>query len=257
MTTIIAIANQKGGVGKTTTAVTLAHGLALAGKEVLLVDLDPQGQSATALGMNPEMGAFYLLTMAANGPSEVAYIKQWVRNTGRERLWLLPGNQETSAAQTVINQSKAVSHLRDCLRPFTRNGLGYILIDTSPSVGGLQERALWAADLVVIPSATEFLSLDGVRQISSTLSLLQTEKRWGGALLGVLPTFYDEQTRESRSALDDLRSGFGDRVLAPVHRATLLRECASEGKTLWEKDPKSRAALEYQLLVDATLKARC
>ena len=257
MTILIAVANQKGGVGKTTTAVTLAHGLARCGRPTLLIDLDPQGQSATALGMSPEMGVFYLLTVGQSGPTQVSFIRQWVRDTGRENLWLLAGNRETSAAQVLVNsQEKSVGYLHDCIRPFTRNGLAYIVFDTSPSVGGLQERALWAADLVLIPTATEFLSLDGVRQIADTLTTLQNQKQWSGALLGVLPTFYDEQTRESAGALDDLRKGFGDAVLAPVHRATVLRECAAEGHTIFEHEPKSRAAQEYQLLVERVVKTQ-
>jgi chromosome partitioning protein len=101
-TKVICIANQKGGVGKTTTAVTLAHGLARKGKQVLLIDLDPQGQSATALGLRPEPGAFYLLTMG-DSSQESAFVRQWLRETGRENLHLIAGDQQTMAAQTVLN----------------------------------------------------------------------------------------------------------------------------------------------------------
>src|SRR5512133_1516490 len=112
-TKVICIANQKGGVGKTTTAVSLAHGLARKGKQVLLIDLDPQGQSATALGLPPEAGAFYLLTMG-HSLSETTVIRQWLRDTGRENLALVPGDQQTMAAQTVLNaQDRPVSCIRD------------------------------------------------------------------------------------------------------------------------------------------------
>ena len=253
-TRIVAVSNQKGGVGKTTTAVSLAAGLANEGHEVLLVDLDPQGQCAITLGLKPEPGAFYLLTMG-HAPNETAFIRQYIRNTGRERLWLLAGDQTTMAAQTIINaENRPVSCIRDSIGRFTRNGLRYIIIDTAPSVGGIQERAIWAADLVLIPTSTEYLSTDSVRKITETMIYLQKEKAWPGALLGVLPTFFHDQLREHRAAMDDLRQGFGDRVLPPVHRSTTLSECPGESKTIFEKDPKSRSAQEYQALVDLVIK---
>ena len=253
-TRIVAVSNQKGGVGKTTTAVSLAAGLAREGHEVLLVDLDPQGQCAITLGLKPEPGAFYLLTMG-HSPNETAFIRQYIRNTGRERLWLLAGDQTTMAAQTIINaENRPASCIRDSIARFTRNGLRYIIIDTAPSVGGIQERAIWAADLVLIPTSTEYLSTDSVRKITETMIYLQNEKSWQGALLGVLPTFFHDQLREHRAAMDDLRQGFGDRVLAPVHRSTTLSECPGESKTIFEKDPKSRSAQEYQALVDLVIK---
>ena len=257
---VICVTNQKGGVGKTTTAVSLAHGLAHKGKAVLLIDLDPQGQVATALGMSPEAGAFYLLTMGRT-PQEVSFVQQWIRQTGRENLWVIAGSQETMAAQTVMNaQNKLVSHIREAISPLMVKPLAnsesfdYLIFDTAPSVGGIQERAIWAADLVMVPSATEYLSVDGVKKVSETMLILQKEKAWKGSLLGVLPTFYDEQTRESASAMDDLRIGFGEHVFPPIHRATLLRECAAEGVTIFEKDARSRAAEEYRRLIEQVLK---
>ncbi|MFZ6027792.1 MAG: ParA family protein [Chloroflexota bacterium] len=253
-TKVIAICNQKGGVGKTTTAVSLAAGLALCGRECLLIDLDPQGQSAVALGLSPEPGAFYLLTMGT-AAHETAFIKQYVRNTGRERLWLLAGDQTTMAAQTVINaQERPASAVRESITRFTNNGLKYVIFDTAPSVGGIQERAIWASDLVIVPTSTEYLSTDSVRKITDTLVYLQQEKAWKGALLGVLPTFFHDQLREHRAAMEDLRQGFGEHLLPPIHRSTLLSECPGESKTIFEKDPASRSAQEYQALVECVLK---
>jgi chromosome partitioning protein len=253
-TKVIAVCNQKGGVGKTTTAVSLAAGLARRGRECLLVDLDPQGQSAVTLGLSPEPGAFYLLTMGT-AANETAFIKQYVRNTGREQLWLLAGNQTTMAAQTVLNsQERPVSAIREAITRFTNNGLNYIIFDTAPSVGGIQERAIWASDLVIVPTSTEYLSTDSVRKIADTLLYLQKEKAWKGALLGVLPTFFHDQLREHRAAMDDLRQGFGEHVLPPIHRSTLLSECPGESKTIFEKEPGSRSAQEYQAIVDRVLK---
>ncbi len=253
-TRIIGIANQKGGVGKTTTAISLAHGLAIKGRQVLLVDLDPQGQSATALGLHPEPGAFYLLTMG-DSAHETTFIRQWIRNSGRANLWLIAGDQQTMAAQTVLNaQDKSVSCIRESISRLLHKGLDYIIFDTAPSVGGIQERAVWASDLVIVPTATEFLSADGVGKMVEMMSILQSRKEWKGTMLGVLPTFFDEQTRESKSTFEDLCRTFGERLLPPIHRATMLRECAAEGLTIFEKGIETRATREYQALTDLILK---
>ncbi|WKZ48563.1 MAG: ParA family protein [Anaerolineales bacterium] len=253
-TKVICIANQKGGVGKTTTAVSLVHCLSQKDRRVLLIDLDPQGQSATALGHNPEPGAFYLLTMGST-PQETTFVRSWVRFSGREGLYLLPGNQQTMAAQTVLNaQDKPISAIRQSIQRFFKDGLHYIIFDTAPSVGGIQERAVWAADLVIVPTATEFLSADGVSKVLLMMSVLQEKKNWRGNLLGILPTFFDEQTRESKATMENLKERFDASVLPPIHRSTLLRECAAEGKTILEFDPECRAAKEYQALTQHVLK---
>ena len=253
-TKIICVTNQKGGVGKTTTAVSLAHGLVRKGKQVLLVDLDPQGQSATALGRSPGMGVFYLLTMGTSSP-ETAFIKSLIQPTMREGLWLMPGDQQTMAAQTVLNaQDKPVSCIRESVARLFSPDLDYIIFDTAPSVGGIQERAVWASNFVIVPTATEFLSADGVGKVLQMMSVLQEKKKWKGSLLGILPTFFDEQTRESKATLEILQGTFGGTLLAPIHRATILRECAAEGRTIFEKERDCRAAQEYQALADLVVK---
>ncbi len=250
---IIAICSQKGGVGKTTTAINLAHGLALKGKAVLLIDLDPQGHCGIALGLPTEPGVFYLLTMGTT-PHEIAFVQQYMRPTGRENLWLFPGDQTTNAAQTVLNaQDSPISAIRTCLESIQSNDLAYIILDTASSVGGIQERALWAADFVLVPSSTEYLATEGAHQIAQTLLYLQAQRNWPGTLLGVLPTLYHAHLREHQAALADLKAGFGERVFPPIHRATVLSECPGETKTIFEKAPNCRAAEEYQQLVDIIL----
>ena len=126
--------------------------------------------------------------------------------------------------------------------------MDWVVIDTGPSVSLLQDAALWAADLVVIPSAVDYLSSAGLAELVRELTAMQC-RGWKGRLLGVVPTFYDEVTRESEWNLKSLRYTFGDLALDPIHRSTLLRECAAEGRTVWEVEPEGRAAQEYGALV--------
>ena len=248
MTYSIAIANQKGGVGKTTTAICLAHGLALRDRRVLLVDFDPQGQCATSLAINSEAGVFNVLVTPRSD------IHQWIRDTTRSGFDLLPGDRSTATAQIVINaENRPIDLIRLLFKPLAKD-YDYIIFDTAPSVGGIQERAIYAADVILIPTATEFLSVDGLAQMMELLAILKDKWHWSGRLLGVLPTFYDEQTSESHKSLAELQEGFGESVLKPIHRATILRECAGEGKTIFEMAPASRAAGEYEELSRETVK---
>ena len=250
----IAISNQKGGVGKTTTAISLAAGLAGRGKRVLLVDLDPQGHCAYSLGLQPEPGAFYLLTMGQT-TSERDFILQFIKPTGRENLWLLPGNSSTMTAQTIINaEARPISCIQESIASLASENFQFILFDTAPSVGGIQERAIWAADLAIVPTSTEYLSTESVRRTIDLLLHLQKELAWKGKLFGILPTFYYQRLREHRAAMNDLLRGFGDLLLPPIHRSALLSECPGEAKTVFEKNRHSRSAQEYSRLMDLILR---
>lgn len=240
----ITVACEKGGVAKTVTACTIAHGLAIKGHRVLIADCDPQGQAASALGRNHESGVFNWL-VSDLPPSDV------VRSTGRENLYLIPGDRRTMTAQIVLNfEHRTLRAIQKKLPDLVKATIKTVVIDTAPSVGGLQEAALYAADLVIVPTATDYLSTEGVIKTFDTLKMLRDEHNWKGRVFGILPTFYDEVTRESKATLDDLKATFGEKlILSPIHRATILRECSAEGLTVWEKAPSSRAAKEYADLV--------
>lgn len=259
MTKVITLANHKGGVGKTTTAVNLAHALALEGKEVLVIDMDPQGQVATSLGMEQSAGAFYLLSMAIDpAASPLMVLRQQTRFSGRDNLYLIPGNPLTNVSQTMISASNApISVIRRMLIPLLENGKpDYILIDTAPSIGGVQERAIWAADWLIIPTLADSASLEGVRTVVVMAKEHRDNKGWKGTLFGILPTQYEGQIRESRASMEDLRKAFGPLVLEPISRRTVLREARSRGQTIFEYAPESQSAEEYRRLAERILKAR-
>jgi chromosome partitioning protein len=254
---ILVFANQKGGTGKTTTVINVGDALARMGKKILILDLDPQGHAAVSLNLDPEPGvANWLLHSLFNtAPLTPEIVSQWMRTTRRENLFVLPGNQMTARAQRFLTlEEKPINYIKDCLPAIRRLGFDYLLFDTPPSTGGLQEMAAWAADQAVIVSSLDFLSADGVSGFVEMLRVLHSEKRWTGKLAGVLPTFYDEQTRTTREQMSNLQSAFPGQVFAPVHRATLLREASAEGLTIFEKDAKSQPACEYEDLARRLMK---
>ena len=240
----IAIANQKGGVGKTTTAVSIGSGLALRGQRTLIVDCDPQGQVSTFLGLRQESGLFDLLV--SNRP--LTDVRRTASSNGypRQGLYLVPGDKRTATAQVVLSvEGFKLDHLANALK---RVDTDFVIFDTSPSVGLFQEAALYAADYLIVPTATDFPAAEGLAGVLQTLKAVEGK---GGncRLLGVLPTMYDDVTKESHATMTLLREQLSEAVLAPIHRATVFRECAAEGLTIWEKAPKSRAAEEYAQVI--------
>ena len=243
---VLTLCNEKGGTAKTTTAVNLAHGIALKGKRVLLVDLDGQGQATTCLGLDQEPGVFDLLV--ADKTAE-----QVIRATGRDNLFIIPGNKRTLTALKVIAaEGRAIDYLQARLK-----GLQYdmILFDTAPSINDLTGMALFMSNYYLIPSACDFLSSEGVFKIMELIKELKTKVEMRAELLAIIPTFYDQISKESKANIEDLKKHFSNKVLDPIHRATVLREAPAFGKTIFEYSKSSRAADEYQALVNHVLEA--
>lgn len=242
----LTLCNEKGGTAKTTTAVNLAHGIALKSKRVLLVDLDGQGQAATLLGMDQEPGVFDLL-IGEKTPDQV------IRSTGRDNLFILPGNKRTlTALKVMASEGRPVDYLRSCLG---RVQYDFLVFDTAPSINDLTGMALYMSDYYLIPSACDFLSSEGVYKILDIIKELKTKLDFHAELLAVIPTFYDSVSKESQANIETLKKDFGGKVLDPIHRATILREAPAFGKTIFEYSKSSRAAEEYQAIVNYVLEA--
>jgi len=229
----IAIVNQKGGVGKTTTAVTLAHGLAIAGAGVLLVDLDAQGNVADALGLEKCGGLYQLLF--GNGTAARA-----VQSSGR------PGLDVVLADKSVVEVKNRLAGmdfreyvLQDALKGFSHE---VCVLDVAPGVDILQVSALMACDTFVVPVALDHLAVVGASDALASWAALQERSRGAaGRFVGVLPTMWERTTKESQEQLQAVVQLFGDQTLPPVPLDVKAREAPAHGESLWEYASGCRA----------------
>jgi chromosome partitioning protein len=253
---IITIVNQKGGVGKTTTAISLSHGLALAGFRVLAIDLDPQSTLSTWLGLSPQNGAYAMMMNGSDHQLLSAILDSKIRSTGRKNLSIISSDKNLSTAQTALHDS-AGDYIKKILKhDKIQKAFDYILLDTAPTIGGIQYRAVIAADGLLVPIQCNFGGIEGFLKLYRDLKTFK-EKGWEGSLLGVLPTMYDERADESERAIISMQDIFKNApqaVFNPIHRAVVLERCAAEGKTIFEIEASSRAAQEYARLVDRVAK---
>ena len=244
---IVAIANQKGGVGKTTTAINLATALAAAGERVLLIDLDPQGNASTGFGIatgERGIGSYALMTGEAPAASLVL-------PTEVPGLLIIPATEDLIGADIEFASAEGRERLvqRALDEPGLAGQFGYVFIDCPPGLGLLTLNALVAASSVLIPLQCEFFALEGISQLTRTIELVRHSLNRGLALEGVVLTMLDRRNNLAQAVSDDVRAYFGDRVFdTAIPRNIRITESPSHGKPVLLYDFRSVGAQAYVAL---------
>jgi len=238
----LAVANQKGGVGKTATAVNLGASLALDGHRVLLIDLDSQGSATSGVGEEHTKGASSYEVLIGEIPASEA-----IRRTSIDNLSLIPGTRDLAGAEVeLVSYEDRHSRLRDRLSSVSGH-YDFVLIDCPPSLGMLTLNALCASDAVVVPLQCEFYALEGLGALVDTLERVRSAFHPDLRILGILLTMYDGRTSLSRQVAREVRQHFGERVLrAMVPRNVRISESPSYGLPVVTYDPSSQGAVAYR-----------
>jgi chromosome partitioning protein len=247
-TYILALANQKGGVGKTTTAINLAAGLAELGKKVLLVDIDPQGNSSTGLGIRPDQRKKTSYDLIVDG----AELQDVVIETGIPEVMIIPANADLSSADLdIVSNEKRSYLLHDALRQPAMDGYGfdYILIDCPPALSLLTVNALVAAHSVLVPLQCEFFALEGLSQLMLTIRDVRRSANPDLRIEGVVLTMHDRRNRLTAQVEADARANMGELVMkTTIPRNVRISEAPSYALPVLTYDPASKGAEAYRAL---------
>jgi chromosome partitioning protein len=245
----IAILNQKGGTGKTTTAVNLAAGLAERENECLLIDTDAQGNVGVSLGVAGEKSLYHVLVEGADPVDASVPVRQHLdvitsdATLAAAEIWLARQNPE--------QRSKVMTKRLNLLQISRR--YDYVIIDCGPSLNLLNQNALSYADEVIIPVTCDYLALVGVKQVLRTIKDVERHLNHAVRVSAVLPTFYDGRTRLAREVLETLQGHFKHKCLEPIRHNTRLAEAPSHKKTIFEYAPSSHGAADYNRVCDWVL----
>jgi chromosome partitioning protein len=244
---VIAVFNHKGGTGKTTTSVSLAAGLVMRGKRVLMIDTDSQGNVGVSLNVKSERTLYHVVVMGLPVDDAVCRV--------RENLDVISSNESLAAAELYLagrqNRDRVLSRRLEA----ARSTYDVVVLDCSPSLSLMNQNALVFADGVLVPVACDYLSLVGVRQVIRTVKNVNQLLHHPVQIWGVLPTFYDARARICREALTTLKDHFGERCLLPIRAAMKIKEAPSQGQTIFEYAAGSNASEDYMRVVDRLLGA--
>lgn len=250
MARIIAVANQKGGVGKTTTTVNLGACLAYSGKKVLLIDIDAQGNATSGLGVRKVDVEKDIYDILVNETP----IEEVVLPSSRENLWVVPATIQLAGAEIELtNQMARETRLKQALAKIT-DDYDFILIDCPPSLGHLTINAFTASDTILIPVQCEYYALEGLSQLLNTVRLVQKHFNPDLKIEGVLLTMLDARTNLGYEVVDEVRKYFREKVYKTIiPRNIRLSEAPSHGLSIIDYDPRSRGAEVYLELAKEVL----